>query len=655
MEGVYGLAARLPKDTESFGSFYRLSTLWDGFRKSNFVKKVLANEELVRELDLDDLLSQWENNPVLQQYGTMAGSMLGSEVHMVLPAGFSVNLSVLLKNLPQLQSAWFMARVSAVGEDPGMPAEMLPLVEAAAALELPPVIIALKAGDHKDELQALIGQALAQIPSEARGMLDFSKSEISGGSFDHLLVKVSKVMPPDAQKNMRRDLAKAAGGKEKGDALADKLLAKTVELSWGWLDGYFIVSVGSGHGHLKFVSAADSVLTLPEVAPRAAQFAPKNPLTFGYTSQKLQRTIGELGGLFETLASLAETAKKAGAPIKLDNVITELRKLDTKAKELMPNDPEAMVGASWWDGGLRGESFGGAKLRAFDSSKPLTLGSLANDKTLLLLEGRANGPFRDKVFSMVEDTITAVWGIYQKEVKPQLPSETKQQVAMGEMVAVPMVKELWKSFQAFRAAMGNESALILNLDGVMPSILQLNLPPDFVEKGKVPRMVWVSELADRKKLAEAWSGLKTIISSAAAIAGSQSGMNIPTEPVTVTEGGVEMFGFKLPIDTGDAWPHTAASATHWFFSTAPSLTKEIAGKTPAADGPASGSHWKVNATALWNFADAWAKILPAPPEALEHMEFALSLARAFSGLDVRLAEENGQPRASFHLQIQDVK
>lgn len=653
VDSVYGLAARLPKDTEAFASVYRLSTLWEGFKSSNFLKKVMANEELVRELKIDEAIQQWNSNPDLQQYGGMAASILGSEVTVIAPAGFTEKMTAILQQLPKLQSAYFMARPQ-IGGNSGPSKEFIPMLESVASLELPPVSIALKAGKHKDTLVSLLGMAVAQIPSEAKDKLEMSQSESGGGKFEHIKVTLGKAMPKKEQTQMRKDLGKAMG-EEKGNALADKLLALSAEFSWGWVDDYLILSIGSGHGHLKFVSAADSILTAPEVAPRAAQFAAKNPLLFSYTSQKSLRAIGELGGLFDTLATLAEAGKTAGAPIDLDNVIAMLKQLDTKARALWPNDADAAVGAAWWEGGLRFESFGGPKPRAFDNSKPLTLGSLANDKTLLLLEGRSNGPFRDKVFELFEEAIVSIWQIYQKQVKPELPSETRQQVAMGEMVAVPMVKELWKAFQSFRGAMGNESALIVNLDGAIPSIPQINLPPDIAEKGRVPRMVWVSELADRKKLTESWSGLKTIISSAAAILGSQSGMNIPTEPTTITEGSLELYGYKLPLDTGDAWPHTAATATHWFFGTAPSLTKEIAAKSPAATGPACGSHWKVNVTALWNYADEWLKILPTPPDKEENIKLALSLARSFQGVELRFAEENGQAHDTLHLSIKDAE
>jgi hypothetical protein len=655
-QAVYGLAARLPKDTDAFISFYRLSDLWDGFRKSNFLKKVMANEMLVREMEIDKLQREWENNPMLQEYGKMAGSMLGGEVMVALPAGFVDNVAAILKQLPALQAALFHARLASPGGgDPGMPKEMLPVVEAVAELNIPPFIIAMKAGAHRETLKSLIGQALNEIPSDVMSRLSKTSSEVAGGhAFDHLTVKVEKVMPEEVQAEMKRDLSRAAGSEEKGEALAKKLLAKSATLSWGWVDDYFVLSIGSDTSHLKFVTATDSVLSHPDVVVRAAQFAVKKPISFSYTSQKAFRTLNDAGGFLKSLTSLVNAAKTA-APVKLDGVIAELKALNAKADTVWPNDADANVAAMWWDGGLHFESFGGARPRSYDCSKPLTIGSLATDKTFILLNGRANGPYRDKVFAWLEEMATSIWGIYQKEVKSMLPDDVRSGAAMGEMVALPMVKELWKSLQNFRAAMGDEGALIVNLDGAMPDIPQANIPPDVTAKGKIPRLAYVNELKDRAKLAEAWSGLKTIITSAAAFAGAQTGVDIKTEPVTKKEGGVELYGFELPLNTGDVWPHTAVNGTHWFLSTSPSFTVELAGKTPAAIGPACGGHWQINFPALWNFAADWVKLLPIGPDETEMAGFGLSLARSIGALEVRFAEESGQSHDSFRFSIKDAE
>jgi hypothetical protein len=226
---------------------------------------------------------------------------------------------------------------------------------------------------------------------------------------------------------------------------------------------------------------------------------------------------------------------------------------------------------------------------------------------------------------------------------------------MGEMVALPMIKDLWKSLQNFRAAMGDEGALIVNLDGKMPEISSLDVPPDIAARGTIPRIAYVNELKDRAKLTESWAGLKTILSSVAALAAAQSGVNIKTEPVVKQEGGVEMFGYELPVDTGDVWPHTALTATHWFLSSSPSFTVELAGKTPAPAGPACGAYGRINFPALWNFADGWTKLLPIPAEEGEMVEFGLSLARAIGALEVRFAEQSAQSHDTFRFSIRDVE
>ncbi len=655
-ESVYGFASRLPKDTEGFVGLYHLKDLWTGFKKSNFLKKILSNPEIVRELKITELVSEWENNPALQKYGTMAASLLGGEVIVSAPAGFTESVADLLKIVPSIQSAVLLSRASGPGSSrDAVPPEMLPVLEKAAALNVPPVLFAVKAGEYRADLKTLIAQALGGIPEEAMSKLDSVKFEVQGNQFEGLVVTLGKVMPEKDQAKMKAELLKATGSEEKASALAKKLLSKSFDLSWGWVDEYLVISVGSNHNHVKFVAASESVLTVPDVAVRAAGFAPKKPLTFSYTSQKTLKTLNELGGFFKSLVSLAEVLKTAKLPFKADGLVKELKTLEAKADVLWPNNPDAQVVASWWDGGYHAEYYGGNKPLAYDNSKPLTLGSFASDKTLLLAESRVNGAFRDQVFAFAEDIAQSVWRVYQKDVKPKMPDDARQGAAMAEMVGLPMVKELWKSLQAFRGALGNESAFFINLDGSIPEIPNAKIPPEVASKGKIPRIAFISELKDRAKLTESWNGVKTIISSLAAIAASQSKVNLPTEPVSKTSGDVEMFGYKFPIDTGDVWPHTAVSGSYWFFSTSPTFTKELAGRTATGSGPALGSHFKLNLKALWNFVADWAKLAPLDQEKEDQVAFALSLARCFGGVEVKTGEESGQSHDSFHIEIKDAE
>lgn len=654
-EGVYGLAARLPKDTEGFASAYRLRGLLDSFLQSNFLKKVMANEKLVKELDLDDFKHALENDPQVKEYANLAADVFGGEISIVAPAGFSEKFAAIFKAMPALGATMFVARAVGPGESSGPPKELLPVLESVSALEVPPLLLSLKAGKHKETLQALIGQAIAQIPGDVTSKLEEGKFESGGASFESFTIRVGKVMDDNDKKQMERELGKAFGDEAKGAALAKRLQAKTVEIAWGWLDDYLILSIGSDHSHVKFVSNAESVLTHPDVAARAAQVAAKQPIAFAYTSQKMQHAFGELGGILDMLVGYAELGQKAGAPVKLDTVIEELKALDKKADAIWPNDASAAVDALWWDGGLHGESWGGAKLRGFDSSKPLTLPSLAGEKTFLMLAGRENIAHSDKVWNFVEEFGVSLFSVYQKDLKQMLPSDAAAGAAMGEAFAVPLVKELWKSVQNFRAAMGAESAFLVNLDGAMPNIPGAGVPPDIAAKGRIPRIAWVSELKDRAKLAESWTGMKSLISSATSLIAMQTGKTIKSEPIEKKEGAVEMYGYELPMDLGDVWPHAAITGSQYYLSTSPSFTKELAAKPASAASPNLGLKGSVNFPALWNFAEAWSKIIPHREDEGEMIEFALSLARSIGALDVAAGEEGGQTHTTLHWTIRDTE
>jgi len=137
------------------------------------------------------------------------------------------------------------------------------------------------------------------------------------------------------------------------------------------------------------------------------------------------------------------------------------------------------------------------------------------------------------------------------------------------------------------------------------------------------------------------------------LAAMQTGVKLPTEPVSKKDGNVEMFGFELPMNLGDVWPHTAVTPTQWFLSTSPSLTKELAGKTPVAAGPACGSHCRVNFPALWDFAAHWLTIIPIGPNETEKADFALTLARSLGSLDFVSGEQSGQAHDTMHWTIKD--
>ena len=219
---------------------------------------------------------------------------------------------------------------------------------------------------------------------------------------------------------------------------------------------------------------------------------------------------------------------------------------------------------------------------------------------------------------------------------------------MAAGMGVGMIQAVWKNFQQFRASLGGESAVLVNLDGTMPPLP--NVPAE-LKDAKFPRVVVVSDLKDRAKLAESWKGIGGTIGLALSLAKMPA-----TDPVEMKDGDLTTWGYKLPMDTGDLWPHTGVSGTRWLFGTSPSFTKTIAAKAAAAVGPPSGAHVYINFAALWTMAEDFFGRMPAErAQEKEMITSVLPFLRSLSELDARCGEDKGAAHHHLFLHITDLK
>ena len=663
----WGFAARLPKTTEGFVAFYRVSDLWNGLKNSNLVKQIMSNPVLAKEMELDSLKAAWEQNGQLKEAAVMLEEFAGQEVLIAMPEGFTGNVMKMVKALGPIITNAFTSgmqrsiKLAAEGQVAApekssferfmgsqTPAQMQAMLTNLTEADMPALIVAMKAGGARAKLDGLVKQALDSMPPDAQQVLEKGNFKDGKYEFQSLTLHVSKALPLREADTMKAEFSKMAGDPAKGAALAEKVLAKTIELSWGWVDDHFVLALGKDHSHVRFAGGGDSVLSLPEVSSRAAAWQAKKPFSLSYVSQKTIRGLSEaFGGMTDTLVSMMEMGASS-SPFPLDGMIADVKKLGARATELWPNDASAMVGAAWWDGGIHSESFGGAKPRALDASQPLTYGSLAGPATVFLYESRVNEAESDKSFAFFEEVCGTIYASYKKNIKPKLPAEMQGNIGMGEAIGIPMVKGLWKSVQDFRAALGSESAVLVNLDGAMPDLPQV---PAEMKAAKIPRMLMVSDLKDPAKLAESWKGVGSVISTVIGLTKAP----IKAEPTEKKSGATTVWGWELPMDTGDLWPHTGVSGTHWFVGTSPSFTNEAAAKTPAPAGPASGAHVRINFTAVWDYVTSMVPLMPNLPEQKKNMTDVLELCRALSEIDARTGEDKGDMHNTLFIGIRDVK
>jgi hypothetical protein len=654
VSAAWGFTASLPKTTEGFVSFYRLGDLVINFKNSGFVKKLLTIPEVGQQINPDQIQTMLDNNAQLKDVLTL----FSSEVVISMQEGFTTNAATIAKSLMPLMQAAVTAGAAqrASGDTSGPPpwmsimeknpAAISAAVQALVETDIPPVMIGLKAGSAKDRLDAMIKSGLEQMPPDAKQALETGSFKLSGKyEFQTLTFKAAKAIPPDAEQGVRAQLTQLVGDPAKAASLTGKLLAKTVELSFGWVDDTLVIGLGKDHSHVK-LATGDGVMSLPEIAARAGAWEAKKPISFGYASKKTNEEFAAvLENLPEMMLSLMQTGSSQ-APFPMEPLITDLKKLSTRAKALWPPKFTASVGATWWDGGLHIESFGGPVMEAYDSSKPLIYGSLAGPATVLLSETRVNEASSDKAFAFIEEVASTMYTSFQTNIVPNLPDDAKQKVGMAG-IALPMIKELWTSIQVFRSALGSESALLVNLDGAMPPLPQV---PEEFKNVKVPRVLVVSDLKDREKLGAAWLGMAKVINGVAALAQAP----VKPEPVEKKEGDVTMWGLPLPMDTGDLWPHTAVAGNRWYLGTSPSFTKEAAAKTPAPSGPPSGMHFRLNFNALWDYVNSVSGVVPIQAEEKQKLMLALDFLKVLSEIDARSGQDKGDSHVKVLIGIKDL-
>ncbi|HEX2749512.1 MAG TPA: hypothetical protein VHM91_16000 [Verrucomicrobiales bacterium] len=666
---TWGFAARLPKSTEGFTAVYRLGDLVTGLKNSGFLKKVFSMPAVAKEISMDKIETAWDNNADLKE----AASLFQKEVVVAMPEGFTENVLKFAKllapvpkgfaaaaefNAAELQkaagtpgnrsfsqkSAW-----DGVVEEYQKPETIAFAVGVVADADVPPLLIALNAGSARTAIDDKLKSAMAALPPEAAKMLEPGSFKVDGKyEFQTLKLTASKAMPPEAAEGVKAQLGQLLGDPAKGAAAAEKLLAKTVEFSWGWVDDTLVLAIGKDHSHVKMVAASEGVLSLPELSSRAAAWQGKSPVSLSYSSLKTNQAVADaLRGLKETIFVMMQSGAGT-SPIPLGGLIADLKKLSARADELWPLKVTASAAAAWWDGGLHVESFGGFVTDAYDSSKPLTYGSLAGPATVLLSEGRVNEAASNKAFAFLEEAAGTLWTSFQTNIKPNLPPDAQTGVSMGESV-LPLVKETWKNLQIFRSALGSESALLVNLDGTMPPLPNV---PEELKSMKFPRILAVSDLKDRAKLGEAWSGFSKVFEALTALTTGAKGT---PEPVEKKEGALTLWGLPLPNDQGDLWPHTAVSGTRFYIGTSPPFTKEISAKTPAPSGPPSGSHVHVNLKAVWDFAATAISLSPAQPEQKQHMTDAFQLLSVFDQFDARAGDDKGDTHIQLFIGVKDLK
>ena len=669
ISGGYGIAAMLPKDVEGFSVNYRLHDLWVKLSESNWAKTLMNLPALKKEAKFQQSIAQW-NSPQAAKGREIFESVLGVEFAVAECAGFTEKFMPWVDLISELQALNFQRGIMTAmsgGRQPDSQKlfrEAMPeLLPALVKCDVPPVYFAFKAVKSKADLDAGLAMVVAQLGKKLPPGVALGSFKVSDKyDFQNVTLDAAKLVEAMQEEMIRGQLAEMLGDETKAKEAVAALKKKHIEIAWGWVGDYLILSLGTDHSHVKFAAGpADSALAIPAVARRAAEFAVKKPISIGYAAAPMLETLHGKLEFADAFKKISEELTTLLKPEHIAAMQADVKKFEGRAQSLYAAKFDPIVSIGYLEGGIRGEAFGGAQMTAFDGSKPLSFASLLSPAAFAFANSRSNPANDGKVADLIEDGTGMLWGWYDKYGRTMVPEDERASAGMVEAMALPMLKDLWAAGRKLSKALGNETAFILDLNGNMPKIP--NLPPAFAD-GKVPRIAWVAQLKDRAGVSEAWAGFSKVIKQLAAFSPKAA-----IDPVMKMDGEVELHYLEIPIPTDDLLPHVAISKDRWIISTSPSFTKELTSKTPATGGSPLGAEMRMQVPAICDLADAWLKVVDKNPNAFFHSSSdqkgyaelrptfgdLIKLGRSIRSLEWRMFTEEGASRNSMHLKLEDLK
>jgi len=670
---TYGFAAQTPKDVEGYVAVYGLKKLWHDFRASKASAALHANPAIQNGLadpSLRGALDKAKHEAGVQKLRPLLGDLFGEEAFVILAPGSAERLLAIQRFSNAIRVEDFKSSFSKI-LDPKTPekedkiASYLALYKTHAdSLHIPPMIFGGKVSTQK----AALTQQLDLLEKKLPAGVEIVPFNLDGNlPFKSVIFNLSKLIPAANQEQLKQMIAKKITDPKAADELFQSLMARKIEVAYGFIGDYFIASVGNNHAHLKFAANfADSLLARPEIAV-AGKFTDKPVLSLSWCD----KTLGALSlphyRLAPVIARLKPSIDATLPGIDSQKLDADLARIDAEGAKVFPAEVDPMVGISYRDHGICSETFGGVKLHAFNAAKPLKFSGLPSDGTFFWMDAQRDPAVKSAAWDWIEDITSTGYNLFMNVGLPKLPDQQRMGFAMFQNLALPKLIDLYHiTRDQFGKSLGNEGAMAIDLAGEMPQIPML--PASLLEQGKMLRLAIIRDVQDRKLLAQSWENyfklardVALMIPKTAQIPGGLPG------PKTEVVDGITLSYYPLPLPTGDLLPNVATTDTTLVMSTSQKYSIELskAASKPAASGQKPlAIDVKINTKAACDFLDKWIAIAIANPDLIfmgkpdkaeqfkknqPAFSALIQSAKSVSGFECQMFKENGLHRTTTRI------
>ncbi len=694
-----GFAQYLPKDTQAVISFYNARDVVEQLEGLEIFQMISAanssaSEDLEEFSDEENLeeaeQAEDENLAEAEEFAGAAPdpwTLLGLEITVAFGKSTSeqaANFSALSQRFSYLQARAFgkairvcekskdMSDFSRIYEEEISAKLLKNLMEdeklTGALLdkvEMPPLMIAFRAKEGELEqaaqlvngsmmMFAMAGEMVKPIDFETGGA-QFSGYQLSG-------IKVAEML--EAQRE--------AMEKEASPELVERVFAavkrNNIIFATGKIGDYVVISIGGSKEALALSSdPKDSLLAKDELS-FADAYADKKIVSLIYGEKALWESLYENGqGISDYALGFRDGmfgAANNGSTRDIEEMLRIVVEREEALLKLGSADDFGLL--AYTEEGLKVESFGGYDEGALDCKTPTQLAHLADRPgTALFFSGISNPSYDSAATEYAEAMATTLYSTALKLTEMKIESEEFEQFQEYALQFDNELREdvvgLYSALNKGSGALGNESAMVIDLKGSMPAIP--GIPQELVDKAKAPRIAMISPVQDRAKLAKTWEEMSAGTSSLLGKISKLTGKKIPMQkPISSEKDDMTTWFFSFPFFQDDFLPSVTVSDKWFAASTSKSQATDLISQAKVGGKTGSGMRFYMNFEEIRTYAESSLAVMSEQSAQLfseeQRAEFEeakpklielIAAMKDFDSLNWTVNQENGRKHSSMHL------
>ncbi|BCU79780.1 hypothetical protein [Luteolibacter sp. LG18] len=624
----FGIIKHLPKNTESLLSVY------DGIKMADRLKKTKLWTVIKEESDgaLDNLDKPADGEAKDAPSGP--GALLGHEVFLATGKGTSDQLGHLVTvshRMNYFQGKMFakMLVAAAKGEEKGMeessklseqtfldlakdPQSGMALFD---KVQLPPVYIGFKTAQADREQVAQMVASVVEYMGMAEDMVEPVEFTSAGATF-----KGYKLLGEKFSKQLAK--ARADMEKDLDPETVDKMLAaiakKNIVGASAVVGDYVIAFIGGSTEDCQLVAEAKDGLAASNDISYVDGYAGKELAALTYNTKSLSEVAGQLNtGLSDLTNGLRDGlagAEGLGDTRDIEAMLQIVGEREQALQKLTTTDTSGVV--AFFEQGLKIETFGGIDKGVIDWKTPTRLGGLGSSNEVLFFanfgtDTTYDTKAREYAESLVETSYAVAKKFSDAPIKTENPEFKKFQEGM-KLFDTKFRTDTVSLVDALRGdlsdALGNESAIVVDLKGGVPTVP--GIPQEVADKGKFVRASWISPVADRSKIESSWNKINGSATNILKTISEINGKEIPMQkPVSSEKAGFTTWFFSMPFFNEEFMPSVTVSDKWFIASTSKVHAIELGQAADKESTPGTGFTMTFRFDPLRKFSLDWVKLV----------------------------------------------